>query len=296
MSAPPPAGAADRTGLGILLSVLAMFGFASMDAISKVLAPDYAIAQMLWVRYVFFVGFALLLMRPRGIARTARSRRPWLQAARALLLLVENGMFVLAFRYLPLADVHAVAAASPLIVIALSVPLLGEKVGPRRWAAVLAGFAGVLLIVRPGFQALEWPILLPLAGAVLWGLYQIMVRLCARTDTSETTLFWSAAVGLAVTSAVGPFQWTPPDAVGWALLLALALVAALAHFALIKAFQFAEAGAVQPYSYTLLVWAATLGYLVFGDLPDAWTVAGAAVIVASGLYSWYRERVRARPA
>lgn len=285
--------ATDRTGLGILLVVAGMFCFATMDAISKVLALDYAITQMLWVRYAVFTGFACLIAWRAGFRRTIRSARPFLQSGRALLLLVENGMFVLAFRYLPLAETHAIAACSPLIVVALSVPLLGEKVGLRRWLAVLAGFAGVLVIIRPGFHALEWPILIPLVGALMWGLYQIMVRLCARTDSGETTLFWSAAVGLAATTLVGPLEWRDPDAAGWTLLMALAAIASLGHFALIKGLQFAEAGAVQPFSYTLLVWATVLGVLVFGDVPDGWTVAGGAIVVGSGLYAWYRER-RAR--
>jgi drug/metabolite transporter (DMT)-like permease len=294
VSAKTPARSADRSGLGIALAVLAMLLFAAMDALSKLLAQGYAITQILWVRYVVFTGFALLLMRASGIRRTARSQRPLLQAARGLLLVIENGVFVLAFKHLPLADVHAIAAASPLIVIALSVPMLGEQVGWRRWLAVLAGFAGVLLIVRPGFAELSAPMLIAVAGAVMWGLYQVLVRLCARHDGSETTLFWSAAAGLVATSLIGPFEWRAPDAQGWTLLLALAAFGSLGHYALIKALSFAEAGAIQPFSYTLLLFAAFLGFLVFGDVPDRWTIAGAAVVIASGLYAWWREGVRAR--
>jgi drug/metabolite transporter (DMT)-like permease len=280
----------DRTGLGIGLSVLAMCCFASMDAVTKWLASDYSVAQILWLRYAVFTGFALLMMRSTGIRAGARSARPWLQAGRALLLVVENGVFVLAVRYLPLAQVHAIASVSPLVVIALSAPLLGERVGVRRWLAVSAGFGGVLLVIRPGFQTIEWPVLIPLVGAIMWACYQILVRLCSRFDRSETTLFWSAAIGVAAMSAVGPFQWRSPDAGDWALLLLLSVLGSLGHYTLIKALQFAEAGAVQPFSYTLLVWAATLGYLVFGNVPDRWTIAGAAVIVASGLYSLRLER------
>ena len=199
-------------------------------------------------------------------------------------------MFVLAFRYLPLADTHAVAATSPLIVIALGVLFLGEKAGPARWAAVAAGFVGVLLIVRPGFRELDWALLLPLAGAILWGAYQIKIRLCSRTDTPDTTLVWSAFVAFGVTTLIGPWQWIWPDATGWALLIAIASLGALAHYALIKALDYAEAGSVQPYSYTLLVFVTILGVIVFGDIPDHWTLAGAAVIVASGLYTWHHER------
>lgn len=283
----------DRAALGIGLALASMFGFACMDAMSKLLTERYALSQILWFRYIVFTAFALLMVWSRGPIAVWRSERPWLQLSRALLLLLENWIFVLAFMHLPLADVHAIAAASPLIVIALSVPLLGEKVGIRRWLAVSVGFLGVLLIVRPGFKVVEWPLMVALLGAVMWAAYQIMVRLSARYDSSQTTLMWSAVIGLAGASLVGPFQWVTPDARGWVLLTGVAFAGSLSHYALIKALEYAEASALQPYSYALLVFAALLGFLVFGHLPDVWTLSGAAVIVASGLYSWNRERVRA---
>jgi len=286
----------DRPALGAVLTMLAMLGFACMDAISKWVVQDYAITQVLWVRYGLFAVFAVLLIGPRVARRAIHSNRPWLQAGRAVLAVVESGVFVLAFAYLPLAETHAVAATSPLIVIALSVTLLGERAGFARWMAVIAGFIGVLVIIRPGFQSLDWPILLPLLGAFLWGLYQILVRLCSRSDSSETTLIWSAFVGLAAMTTVGPWQWTDPDAMGWTCLIAVAVIGTLSHFALIKALSFAEAGAVQPFSYTLLVWATVLGLLVFGDVPDVWTIAGAGIIVLSGLYTWQRDRAEASRA
>lgn len=293
MSAPPVRR--QRPALGAAFTVASMFGFASMDAMSKWMVADYAIGQVLWIRYAFFCLFAWFVVRRTGLRVAARTTRPFLQAGRALLAAVESAVFVLAFAYLPLADTHAVAATSPLIVIALGVLFLGERAGAARWVAVAAGFIGVLLIVRPGFQTLDWPLLLPLLGAVLWGAYQILVRLSARDDAPETTLVWSAFVAFAATTLVGPWQWRWPDPLGWTLLGGIALVGAMAHFALIKALDYAEAGAVQPYSYTLLVWATALGALVFGDIPDRWTLLGAAVIVASGLFTWwYDNRRRAR--
>lgn len=271
-----------------------MFCFAAMDGISKVLAQSIAIPQILWVRYILFTLLAVVLLRRIGLRQAMASKQPWLQAFRALLILVENGLFVLAFTYLPLADVHAVAAASPLLVIALSVPLLGEKVGPRRWIAVIAGFLGVLLIVRPGFQEIGWPLVIVLFAALLWGVYQVLVRMCSRTDLSDTTWAWSAVVGLLATTLVGPSSWVWPDPAGWAMLIAIALLGSAAHVALIKALSLAEASALQPYGYTLFLWAIIIGYLGFGDLPDRWTLAGGAIILASGLYAWHRERVRSR--
>ena len=272
--------------------VASMLCFASMDATTKYIIHDYGVAQVLFVRSFVFTGFAALLAHRRGgLRRAMHSARPWLQAGRAALAVAESAAFVLAFRYLPLADAHSVGASSPLFVVALSAPLLGERVGRDRWLAVLAGFAGVLLIIRPGFIALNLALLLPLAGAFMWGLFQILLRLCSRTDSNETTLLWSAAVGLVLTSFVGLPGWTPPTGQAWVLLTVIALLGCLGSLALTVALAVAEAAAIQPYSYTLLLWVTVLGMVVFGDVPDRWTVAGGAIVVASGLYAWHRERV-----
>jgi len=283
---------AQRPGLAVALMLLAMLAFAAMDGVSKALAQHLSIPQILWVRYIFNTAFVAVMLRQPGLKATLRSRQPWLQLGRALLIIIENGVFVLAFTMMPLADMHAIAAASPLIVVALSVPLLGEKVGVRRWLAVLAGFIGVLIIVRPGFQALNWRLSVAATGTILWAIYQILVRMCARTDSSDTTWAWTAVVGLVATSMVGPFFWVWPDLRGWILLLAIAALGTLSHLALIKALSCSEAGALQPYGYTLLVWAAVVGFVMFGDVPDAWTITGASVVIMSGLYAWQREYFR----
>jgi drug/metabolite transporter (DMT)-like permease len=285
-----------NNALGALLTVLAMLCFASMDAMAKWLVADYPIAQMMWVRYAVFCVFAWLVVRRRGLLHAARTRRPWLQGTRALLAVVESAVFVLAFRYLPLADTHALAATSPLIVIALGALFLRERADAARWIAVAAGFVGMLLIVRPGFRTAEWTLLIPVLGALLWAVYQIMTRLSARNDSTDTTVVWSAFVAFAATTVVGPLEWHWPDALGWLLLITTGVLGALAHYGLIRALDYAEAGAVQPYSYTLLVWATLTGWLVFGDVPDEWTILGGAVVVASGLYTWHHDRRRASAA
>lgn len=281
-----------RNSLGALLMCLSMFGFAVMDSISKFLVQSYPVMQTLWVRYVIYAGFALLVARRGGILRQARSRRPWLQFWRSILAMLENAVFFLAFAYLPLAETHAIAATSPLIVILLAAPMLGEKVGLHRWLAVLAGFAGVLLIVRPGLVSLEWPMALPLVGALMWGLYQIMLRLVARDDAPETTLLWSAFIGLGAATLVVPFQWEPVTPAAWGFLLLIGILGAVCHYGLIRAMDYADASAMQPYSYTLLVWASVMGFLVFGDIPAIWTFLGGAIVVASGLYTWHHDRKR----
>jgi drug/metabolite transporter (DMT)-like permease len=285
-----PAARTTNNTLGALLTMLAMLCFAAMDAISKFLVADYAVGQMMWIRYILIFFFAWFIVRRQGLRRALRTRRPGLQVVRSLIAVVEGGMFVLAFRYLPLADTHAIAATSPLIVIALGVVCLGERAGPSRWLAVLAGFIGVMMIIRPGFRSLDWPVLLPLVGAILWAGYQVLTRLAARVDSPDTSLIWSILVALVATTFVGPIDWQWPTAGVWTLMVIIAALGAVSHYALIKALDYAEAGAVQPYSYTLLVWAAVLGVAVFGDVPDGWTIAGATIVVASGLYTWHHDR------
>jgi drug/metabolite transporter (DMT)-like permease len=282
---------AAKTTRAIAVMLLAMFLFACMDALNKNLSQTYAITQILWVRFVFFLGFALVLARRRMRLTVAiRSRAFWFQCARGIVLIGEIGTFILALHYLPLADVHALAAITPLLVTALSVPILGERVDWQRWAAVGAAFIGVLIIVRPGFVDLDWRIFIALAGALFFAIYQIMLRIAARYDPPETTVLYSALVGSIVLTGIGPFAWTPPDAVDWVLLLIGALCGSLAHFCITKALELGEASKLQPYGYTLMVWAAVLGFVIFGQFPDAFTIAGAILIAASGIYAFARER------
>jgi drug/metabolite transporter (DMT)-like permease len=289
-----------NTTMAVGLVLAAMFAFAIMDGMTKMLSQTLPIPQILWVRNIVFtaLAFGILFAQNPGarLSSLTRSGRPVLQFFRALLLVVESGIFMLAFKLMPLADVHAVNAVAPLLVVALSVPLLGEKVGPRRWLAVGAGFVGVLLIVRPGFAAIEPAMLLALLGAAMWAAYQIMVRLCARVDRSETTSLWTALVGLGASTLVGPVVWVWPDQSGWGMLAAIALLGSISHMALIRALGMTQPSLLQPFNYTLFVWAVVVGYLFFGDVPDRFTLVGAAIVIASGIYAWHRERVRAAPA
>ena len=269
----------------------AMLVLALMDALSKHLAGIYSIPQILLVRLVIFTLFALAMARPRNLRTAFRSHHPVLQLVRSVVITVEIGIFVLAFRYLPLAETHAIAGMAPLFVTALAIPFLGETVGPRRWAAVGVGFIGLLIILRPGLAVWNPATVIPIVGALLWALYQILMRKVSR-DSAATSLLYMAVVGLAIMSVVAPFFWQWPDAAGWALLILLGGVAACGHYLLILAFQAAPASVLQPFHYTVLVWATIVGYVVFGNFPDGWTIVGGAVIVLSGLYTFYRERVR----
>ena len=280
-----------KTGIAIVL--LGVFMFACVDTLNKVLGQSHSIAQILWVRFLIFVPIALALSYRRNGGLTWRSQRPLLQGARAALLVIEMGFFVAALKYLPLADVQAIAASAPLMVVALSVPFLGEKVGWRRWSAVTVGFVGVLIIVRPGFESMSTGTILTLIGTAMWAVYQILLRIVGRYDPAPTTALWTAVIGLAMTSMVVPFHWTAPTPLGWFLLLLIGILGAAGHTVFMKAFTLAPASALQPFTYTQLVLVTFLGWLVFNDLPDGWTVAGASLIVAAGLYSIYRARLRA---
>ena len=277
---------------GILLALLAMCCFGSMDGISKFLVGHYPPALVLWLRHVVAVPLVLLVLWSRGLIVLARSARPWLQLARTTLLVIEMGIVLLAFRSLPLADVHAVLAVTPLMVTALAVPVLGERVGWRRWLAVAAGFAGVLLIIRPGFGTLSPMLLLVLLCSVMYAVYNIMTRLVAKDDPAETSWLWQSIGGAILLTFVGPFFWVPLVPAHIPLLLVLAGLGAIGHYCLIRALATVPAVVVQPFTYTLLVWATVIGYVVFGDLPDGYTIVGAVIVAAAGMYAAWREHVR----
>jgi drug/metabolite transporter (DMT)-like permease len=281
---------------GVALAVLAMACFGAMDGISKILVTVYPAPLVLWLRHLAAVPIVLLVVGPRWAARHARSARPALQLGRTALLVVEMGIVLVCFRALPLADVHAVLALTPLLVTALSVPLLGERVGWRRWTAVAIGFLGMLVILRPGLGVVHPAALLALLASAMYAVYNILTRLVALADPPQTSFLWQTVAGAALLSLVGPFFWTPLAPLHWALLLALAALGATGHFCLVQALARVPAVVVQPFAYTMLVWAVVIGYLLFGDLPDRWTVAGALVVVAAGCYAAWREHVRARAA
>jgi drug/metabolite transporter (DMT)-like permease len=286
------ASPANTTRRGILVALFAILLFALLDTSSKALGQKLPVAQILWIRYVIFVPIVLLMAWTPGQGIAWRTRRPWFHVARVTILVVEMWFFITAFSFIPMSDVHAIGASAPLIVTALSVPILGEQVGWRRWSAIGVGCIGMLLIIRPGFQTIGWPLVCAVIGAVLWAIYQVMLKIIAREDGVMTTALWTAVIGLVLTSFVGPLQWTPPDATTWLLLLTAALLGGFSHIAYSKALTLAPASAIQPFTYIQIVLVAILGWFAFGDVSDSWTFAGAALIVASGLYTFHRERVR----
>ncbi|UEM07759.1 DMT family transporter (plasmid) [Skermanella rosea] len=291
MQTPSPGdapGSRELRGIAITLAAMLLFGL--MDAVSKYLSVRYSAPQVLWLRYLFTVPLLLVVIPPRRIGRVAHSQRPWIQCARALLLAVEIGMVIWAFGRLPLADVHAVVALTPLVVAALSVPLLGERAGLRQWAAIAAGFVGAVIVLRPGLGVVQPATLMVLAAVLLYALYQVLTRLVGRVDAAETSLLWQIVIGAVVISVPALLQWRMPEPAHWPLFMAAAVLGGAGHFLLIRALQMAPVAVTQPFSYTLLLWAVIIGYLVFGDLPDAWTLVGAGIVIAAGSYSALTRR------
>ena len=277
---------------GILWMLGASLLFSTQDAIVKHLSADYSVVQLVWARFTLALAAIVLVTGPRlrGLLAT---QRPGLQVLRGVLLLSMMGLFYTALGLIPLADATSILFLGPLIVAALSAPLLGEHVGPRRWAAVVVGFVGALIIVRPGQGTMEAAALMPLGAAFLFGFYQIVTRLLNRWDRPLTTLTYSALCASLATSALVPFHWQAnPDAAAWALMAALGIIGALSQFSLIKAYEAAPAATVAPFFYVSLIWAVGYGYALFADFPDAWTATGALVITGSGLYVFHRAKVR----
>lgn len=288
-ASPPPAQA--RPLEGILWMLLTMFLFTTMDSVGKELQQRHEVVQVVWARYFFHVLLLAIVMH-RHLPGMMRTKAPVLQITRSALLLVTTLLFYTGLRSLQVAEASSIMFLTPLIVTALAVPLLGEKVGWRRWASILVGFVGALIIVRPGSGALGIAALFVVAGATSNALYHITTRKVSLVDSPWTTLAHTGTVGVVVTSVAAPFYWTAPSAGDWGLFVLMGAIGVTSQFALIRALTVAGASTVAPFSYSTLIWATMWGYLLFGDLPDAQTLTGALIIVASGLYVYHRERVR----
>ena len=280
---------------GILLAMGAIVLFCLMDLQAKYLGQTLHVTQIVWARYFGLFIILMVLFAPRRGLGLVRSKRPVLQWIRSLLLLFCTVAFFLAIQFMPLADAVSISFLSPLLVTALSVPLLGEVVGKHRWGAVFVGFLGAMIIIRPGMGVMHWAAWLLLAVAFGYALYQITTRIVASQDDAIMSLFYTAFVGAGLVTAIVPFFWrNPVETEHWLMLGALGGIGGLSHYMLIKAFEFAPVAVLAPISYTSLPWNTLFGYWVFGDLPDRWTVIGASILITTGIYILYREGVQAR--
>ncbi len=276
-------------GIGYMCASVLVLPF--LNAAAKLLLADgHSVVQVVWARYAVHLVFVVLLFAPRRGTRLLHTRRPGVQLTRSALLLGCTACYFLALRYIELPTAAAINFTAPIIVTVLAVPMLGETVGWRRMSAACFGFAGALVIIRPGLGGVHPAGALVLATALMYALYQILTRRISALDSPETSVTWMAVVGTAVTTVLLPWFWSDPRGLrGWLLLLSTGCFAGLGHFFVVKALQHAPASVVSPFSYGQLLGAAVLGYLLFGHLPDRWTWVGAAMIVASGLYIAWRE-------
>ncbi|MDT3735231.1 MAG: DMT family transporter [Denitratisoma sp.] len=281
---------------GILLFMLALMLFALLDATSKHLTAAFAVPLLVWARYTLHFAIMLVFVAPSMRLRLVRTDNLALQVVRALALVGTTGFAMMAFRSMPLAEATAVLFLSPLLVTLLAGPFLGERIGAGRWAAVVVGFAGVILIARPGGALTMAGVLWALAGAACYAAYQLLTRRLSHAEHPLTLLFYTALVGTAVMSLALPWFWFEfsPSPQQWLQIASLGFYGGVGHFILIRAFRLAPASTLTPFGYTQLIWAGLLGWLVFGHIPDALSAAGMAVIAASGL--WLALGERRRPA
>ncbi len=284
--------AQQNTRLGILLMVATTLVFAIQDGLSRHLATEYNVMMIVMVRYWFLAAFVLAIAARRagGLRATAATRQPWVQGFRAALLAVEINVMVLAFVYLGLVESHAVFACYPLLVAALSGPILGEHVGWRRWSAIGIGFIGVIIILQPDQGVFSPYAAIPLLAAFMFALYGLLTRYVARVDSAATSFFWTGTVGAVVATAIGIWFWEPMRGADWLWMATLCMTGALGHYLLIRAYEVAEASAVQPFAYLQLPFASALGIAIFGEVLRPTVAIGAGLIVAAGLFTLWRAR------
>ncbi|MHC0051907.1 DMT family transporter [Actibacterium sp. D379-3] len=282
-----------NTRLGILLMIATTFVFAMQDGISRHLAGEYNVLMVVMIRYWFFAAFVIVVgaRQAGGVRAAAATKQPLLQIFRGLLLTTEICVMVAAFVVLGLVESHAVFTSYPLLVAALSGPVLGEKVGWRRWVAIGIGFAGVLIILEPGYHVFSPAALIPLAAALMFALYGLLTRYAARKDTAATSFFWTGVTGSVAMTAVGLWFWEPMSTGDWGWMGLLCITGALGHFLLIKCYEVAEASAVQPFAYLQLVFVTILGLSVFHETLEPNVAIGAVIVIGAGLFTLWRERV-----
>jgi drug/metabolite transporter (DMT)-like permease len=274
-------------GIGLMLAGIALFSI--NDALGKWLLATYSVAELLLIRSVAALLLLAPFVRQGGLTAFASAPRPALQIVRVVLSTLEVAMFFWAVSYLPLADTVTFYLAGPIYVTALSVLLLGETVGWRRWSAVLVGFAGVLLALRPSAASLTLPAMIALTGSMFFALLMIATRLLR--ETPNTVLIAGQILGtLIFGAALAPFAWITPSLRDFALLSLFGVFSIMALACVNRSLKLAPASVVVPYQYTLIVWAIVLGYTVFGDVPDLLTLIGAVIIVVAGLYIFWREQ------
>ena len=258
--------------------------FTALDGTAKLLAHDYSVVEITWGRYLFNFLLLMLLVPRLGIGGLVITGRPVLQIVRGLLLLTSTASMFAALRFMPMADTYAITFVSPIIVALLSVPFLKEQIERSHWAAILLGFFGVIVVIRPGSGIASSAAFFALAMAIAYAIYQILTRMISADEKASTTVFYTALVGTASTSCLLPVVWRAPTLEAWSLLIWMGLAGLIGQILLFKAFSLAAASILAPFAYSQILWASAIGYTVFGDVPDLWTVIGSLILIASGIF------------
>ena len=269
-----------------------MLIFAVQDGISQYLAREYNVFFIVMVRYWFFALFVVILCskQPGGLRKAISTKQPFLQVFRGALLALEVIVMITSFTLLGLIESHAIFSIYPLLVAALSGPVLKEFVGWKRWSAIFTGFIGVMIILKPSNSVFSLEAIIPLVAALVFALYSLLTRYAARQDTSMTSFFWTGLIGAVVMSIVGSGYWIALKPVDWAWLGLLCILACLAHYLLIKCYELSEASSLQPFAYLQLLFATIIGLWIFSEKLEVHVVMGALLVVLSGLFAIWRER------
>jgi drug/metabolite transporter (DMT)-like permease len=283
---------ADRPFRGIALILASTVFLGASDATAKYLSTTLPSIEIAWIRFLVFALIMVPAMVPGSPLYAMHSERRGLQVMRGVALLGSSLFFISGLRFLPIAEASATGFVAPLFVTALSIFFLGERVGVRRWLATAVGLIGVLIILRPGTSAFHAAAFFPLVSALAWACTLIMTRMMSGREHAITTMTYSSIAGVCVLTALVPLVWVAPSWRDIALGVFIGVASTAGQWIVVLAFRYADASVLAPFSYTQLLWVSFLGFVVFGEVPDIWTVTGAAFIVASGLYTAHRERVR----
>jgi drug/metabolite transporter (DMT)-like permease len=283
---------ADRPFRGIALILASTVFLGASDVTAKYLSATLPSIEIAWIRFLVFSLIMVPAMLPGSPLFALRTGRPGLQVMRGIVLLSSSLFFISGLRFLPIAEASATGFVAPLFVTALSIVFLRESVGVRRWLATAVGLIGVLIILRPGSSAFHPAAFFPIVSALAWACTLIMTRMLSGREHAITTMAYSSIVGVCVISALVPFVWVAPTWHDILFGIFIGVASTAGQWIVVLAFRYADASVLAPFSYTQLLWVSILGFLIFGEVPDIWTVTGAAFIVASGLYTAHRERVR----
>ena len=270
--------------IGIIFAIIAYFSFSILDAIQKSAVLYYSIFQLMFVKYTFVLLLSILEARRSKKINFYKTNNFKLQIIRSLLSILESACFVLSFKYLSLANAHSIGALAPIIIVVLSVFILNEKVSLKTWVAIFIGFIGVLIIIRPATDVFSLKSLIPLLAAFFLGLYQIATKKISEYDTPEVSLFYSSLVGIFITSIMAFYFWQPVNINSLIFFLPIGLFFSLGIYFQILALNNAKASIIQPFHYTLIFWAIIFGYFFYDDVPDLYTIIGAIIITASGIF------------